>query len=186
MVAMQDGDGPPDFGYMSRAMTNLMEENIVDKNLRDWIIPDFSTTTVTDATVASITMMATMKEYFTFTFDLRCGIPRVTLEGTQEDWVKILSKLEKLKEYGVRTIAWYHLLRPIISMFVSAYDDPDAQANLDFWQKVAHRTGGGSGPTFLSGWITAFCVFDEKGNWIGQPFKKVCLLLFFSIFFRQC
>lgn len=84
----------------------------------------------------------------------------------------ILSKLEKLKQYGVYTIAWYHLLRPIISMFASAYDDPNAQANLDFWQKVAHRSGGGSGPTFLSGWITAFCVFDEQGKWMGQPFKK--------------
>jgi hypothetical protein len=159
---------------MSGAMTKIMEENIIDKDLRDWIIPDFSTTTVTDATVASITMMATMKEYFSYTFDLRCGIPRVTLEGTQEDWVKILSRLEKLKEYGVYTIAWYHLLHPIISMFVSAYEHPNAQTNLDLWQKVAHHSGGGSGPTFLSGWITAFCVFNEQGIWMGQPFKKAC------------
>lgn len=161
---------------MSRAMIEVMEENIVDKDMRNWITPDFSTTTVTDATVASITMMATMKEYFSYTFDLRCGIPRVTLEGTQEDWVKILSKLGKLKEYGVPTIAWYYLLHPIISMFISAYDDPSAQTNIDFWQKVAHQSGGGSGPRFLSGWITAFCVFDEQGKWIGQPFKKVCSL----------
>jgi hypothetical protein len=55
---------------MSRAMIEVMEENIVDKDMRNWITPDFSTTTVTDATVASITMMATMKEYFSYTFDL--------------------------------------------------------------------------------------------------------------------
>lgn len=42
-------------------MTNLIEENIVDPSLREWIIPNFSNTTMTDTTVASIVMMATLK-----------------------------------------------------------------------------------------------------------------------------
>jgi hypothetical protein len=68
IFSVQDGPGlMPDFGQMSRVMTTLMEEHIVDPDLRDWIIPDFSTTTVTDTTVASIAMMATMKEYFSYT-----------------------------------------------------------------------------------------------------------------------
>jgi len=50
-----------DFGSMSRQMGDLIQENIVDDGLREWIIPDFSTTTVTDTTVASMIMMATLK-----------------------------------------------------------------------------------------------------------------------------
>jgi len=80
--------------------------------------------------------------------------------------------LEKLKEYGLQTIAWYHLLRPVVARFVQAFDAPNAQENLDFWQKVCHYEGGGSGPRYISGWITAFCVFDVKGAWMGNKFKE--------------
>lgn len=114
-----------------------------------------------------------MQEYFDYRFSLMCGIPRVTLEGEKKDWQLILDRLEKLKEYGEETTAWYNLLVPIISRFVRAFDDPDAQENLDFWQKVAHHQGGGSGPTYLAGWITAFCVFNDQGKWIGHPIGKV-------------
>lgn len=102
-----------------------------------------------------------------------CGIPRVTLEGTKQDWESILTRLEKLKQYGPETTAWYHLLLPVISRFVKAFDEPEGQENLDFWQKVAHYQGGGSGPTWLAGWINAFCVFDVKGRWTGNPISHV-------------
>ena len=103
-----------------------------------------------------------------------CGIPRVTLEGEKKDWESILARLEKLKQYGKETTTWYHLLLPVISRFVGAFDNLDAEENLDFWQKVAHYQGGGSGPTWLSGWINAFCVFSEKGKWMGHPIGEVC------------
>ncbi|KAF8558737.1 hypothetical protein OG21DRAFT_1595051, partial [Imleria badia] len=142
---------------MASQMTKLMQEHIIDKSIREWILPNFSTTTATDNATSAIVMMGTMKEYFSYTFGLMCGIPRVTLEGEKGDWEDILRRLKRLKKYGVQTIAWYHLLRPVLSHFVSAYEDPTSPKNLDFWNKVAHFTGGGSGPSYLSGWITAFC-----------------------------
>ncbi|EGO21326.1 hypothetical protein SERLADRAFT_373126 [Serpula lacrymans var. lacrymans S7.9] len=160
-----------DFGAISRQMTELMEENIVDPSLRDWIMPQFSTTTLTDTTTYAMVMMATMKEYFDYGIYLMCGIPRVTLEGEKQDWENILTRLERLKEFGVQTIAWYHMLRPIITRFIAAYDNPDGQENRKFWSKVAHYESFGSGPPTLSGWITAFCVFNEEGAWRGTVFK---------------
>lgn len=50
-----------DFGSMARTMVDLMDENIVDPTLREWILPKFSTTTITDTTVSCMIMMATMK-----------------------------------------------------------------------------------------------------------------------------
>ncbi|KAI9566730.1 hypothetical protein HD554DRAFT_2174163 [Boletus coccyginus] len=172
IVSSKDNRWTMDPASMASQMTKLMQEHIVDKSLREWILPSFSTTTATDNATSAIVMMGTMKEYFSYTFCLKCGIPRVTLEGEKRDWEDILHRLERLKEYSVQTIAWYHLLRPILSHFVSAYDDPTSLKNLDFWNKVAHFTGGGSGPSYLSGWITAFCVFDEQGRWQGNTFDE--------------
>jgi hypothetical protein len=103
------------------------------------------------------------QEYFDYSFSLLCSIPRVTLEGEKSDWQNIISRLEKLQEFGSETTAWCQLLLPVISRFVSAFGKPDSQENLDFWRKVAHLRRGGSGPTWIAGWINAFCVFDEKG-----------------------
>jgi hypothetical protein len=97
---------------------------------------------------------------------LLCGIPSVTLEGEKSDWEKLLARLEKLEEFGVETSAWAALLRPIFRKFIRAFDgEPDT----DFWGRVCHYSSGGSGPTYLSGWITAFCVWNNEGKWQGPP-----------------
>ncbi|KAL4063612.1 hypothetical protein V8B97DRAFT_2106052 [Scleroderma yunnanense] len=172
IVSLKDNRYTMDPGGMASQMTKLMQEHIIDKSLREWILPSFSTTTTTDNATSAIVMMGTMKEYFSYKFGLLCGIPRVTLEGEKRDWEDIVHRLERLKKYGVQTIAWYHLLRPILSHFISAYDDPTSLKNLDFWNKVAPFTGGGSGPRYLSGWIIAFCVFNEQGRWQGNSFDE--------------
>ncbi|KAH7922265.1 hypothetical protein BV22DRAFT_1037655 [Leucogyrophana mollusca] len=161
-----------DFGKMSRQMTLKLHENVVDQSLCDWVLPTFSTTTITDTTVYAMVMMATLKEYFSYKFSLCCGIPSVTLDGEKADWEAILTRLEKLKEYGSEAVAWHRLLRPLISRFVEAFDNPDGPENVDFWGRVAHYKSAGSGPTWLSGWITAFCAFDTKGQWQGPPINE--------------
>lgn len=161
------------FGQLAEEMTRKVEENILDPSLRSWALPDFSTTTPTDTIVSSVILMSTLKEYFEYEVMFGCGVPRVTLEGEKSDWEKILSRLEKLKEFGLQTIAWYHLLHPIISRFVAAFDNPDSPENLDFWGKVCLSEVGASDMTHMSGWITAFCVWNQDGKWMGNKFKIV-------------
>ncbi|KAJ7888436.1 hypothetical protein B0H14DRAFT_3856072 [Mycena olivaceomarginata] len=156
-----------DFGRLAQEMIDLIEKNVVDPSLRAWALPDFSATTANDTTVGSIVLMATLKAYVGYTFcSITCGIPRATLEGEKDDWEKI-RRLEKLKEFGLETIAWYHLLVLVISRFVQAFDDPDALSNVSFWQRVAHFECGECGPSYYSGWITAFCAFNDDGKWLG-------------------
>ncbi|KAF7377317.1 hypothetical protein MSAN_00152300 [Mycena sanguinolenta] len=162
-----ESEGPLDFALLSRQMGEMIHKNVVDPALREWILPQFSTTTLTDTTVGSMLMMATMKKYFDYRMGIMCGIPRVTLEGERQDWELILHRLEKLKEYGLQTIAWYHLLFPVISQFVKAFDEPHSRENLDFWAKVTCDETFGYGGHQWSGWITAFCVFSGEGYWRG-------------------
>ena len=158
-----------DYADMAKQMTQLIEKNIVDPSLRTWITPSFTTTTATDVVVASVIMMATLQSYFEYRFSLRCGIPHVTLLGKKDDWEQIVRRIEKLKEYGPETTAWYHLLKPVVSRFARAFDNDvaDSADNREFWNGVVHWRPGGSGPTYLSGWLTAFCAFSHKGKWLG-------------------
>lgn len=75
----------------------------------------------------------------------------MTLEGEKADWEKIMARINKLPTFGEEAEEWYKLLVPVISRFVTAFDGPAWAENNDFWQKIAHRSGGGSGPTYLSG-----------------------------------
>ena len=93
-----------------------------------------------------------------------CGIPSITLEGTKADWQDILSRVDKFDSFGEEPTKWAGLLRPVLGRFVAAFDAPETP-DRDFWGKICHYESGGSGPDYLSGWITAFCVWSSKGKW---------------------
>ena len=115
--------------------------------------------------------------YFDYKIILQCGIPSVTLEGEKSDWERLLTRLDKLDSFGEEPKVWAALLRPILTRFVRAFDgEPD----VEFWSRVCHYHRYGSGTSYLSGWITAFCVWSDKGKWQGpslsEPPKPIWLM----------
>lgn len=179
-------DGATIFGYdfqrFIRMMNDMITENIVDPELREWILPSFTTTTETDRIVAAVMMMGTLQKFFDFKLNMMCGLPSVTLLGEKSDWEDILLRLERLKTYGKQCIQWYQLLVPVIKRFIQTFDAPHSSSTRDFWQKISHYTSNGSGPTWYSGWITAFCFWDGEGrshhrNWFDQHPKEKGLIL---------
>ena len=149
-----------DWDFFSDEIVKLMDDQLVDKELKDWIMPTFSTTTRVDSTVSAILMMATLKQYFSYTADMRCGIPHVTLEGTKADYQSILSRLDKLDTWDTKTRAWGRMLKPILKKLVAVFD---GDVDLDFWGHIVSERHLGSGGSFLGGWITAFCAISENG-----------------------
>ncbi|KAF0687045.1 Aste57867_21184 [Aphanomyces stellatus] len=154
-----------DYGRLASRFIGEMEDHLVDPTLGEWVLPGFSTTTDHDRIVGSVVMMATMKKFFDFKMMLSCGIPTVTLLGTVEDWVAIRTRVDALLQYGPQMTEWVGLLSPILDQFVNA-----AKGTVDtiFWQRICNYIAGGSGPSYLSGWITAFSVFDADGKWQGS------------------
>lgn len=153
----------PDFGAMALQMTALIDQNVVDKELRSWIMPKFSTTTETDDVVAAILMMGAMEKYFSYVM-CACGIPSVTLLGEREDWVMIVEKLEKLHRLGDEPARFAQLLRPILNHFVASFDRPESPEIRSFWDRCAHRDDRMSGKDYLCGWLSVFCFWDENGK----------------------
>ncbi len=102
----------------------------------------------------------------------------MTLLGVREDWVEIRQRLEMLPKLGSEPTDFYQLLKPILSHFLESFKSPEVQETKDFWQNIAHQSGG-SGPHYLCGWITAFCFWDQDGKSMyarnGGPSGKVKL-----------
>ncbi|KAK4062541.1 uncharacterized protein Triagg1_9911 [Trichoderma aggressivum f. europaeum] len=159
-----------DFDTLARAFTDLIQENVTDPDLKSWMLPNFSTTTTEDVTTTAIIMMATVKSYFECIGRGGCGFPSVTLLGERADWVNLLGKVAKIATYGEELSAWSTILTKVMEKMVETFDKPDSRTTKDFWMRAAHHNGSdGSGTVGLpSGWITAFCYWDAKGEKIYQ------------------
>ena len=95
---------------------------------------------------------------------ITCGVPSVTLLGEKADWLRLLARLDRLPTLGDEPAAWAEMLRPILMRFAAAFDgSPD----VTFWEHVVNRNDEVCGLDILSGWITAFCVWDEDGKWLA-------------------
>ena len=130
---------------------------------------DFSTTTPVERIASQITLMESMKSYFDYlAVRLGCGIPSVTLQGTPDDWRAVLSKTQKLGQYGLSE--WTQSLEPILNEFVKT---AEGKPNQRFWQEIVKkqrvdglatvRPCSGDRPTMLDGWILKFFP-TEYGN----------------------
>ncbi|ODM94104.1 hypothetical protein Ocin01_12578 [Orchesella cincta] len=148
------------YGKLIQLLGKKIDENLVDSEVKDWILPNFSTTTENDRVSIGVVFMATFKKYFDYRIMLSSAIPHITLEGTVEDWKDIQERLEKLKEYNLEQ--WCNMLYPVIGEFVSA---KEGHVDLEFWKRIVHYQGG-SGSNQVSGWITVFAVFDKDGSWL--------------------
>ncbi|CDO71951.1 hypothetical protein BN946_scf184940.g98, partial [Trametes cinnabarina] len=102
--------------------------------------------------------------YFTYRIVIICGIPTITLLGTQSDWLSLLRRLDRLPTLGPEPAAWARMLRPVLRRFVEVFDNPE-QPDLEFWRSVVYRRQEMCGQDDLSGWLTAFCVWNHNGVW---------------------
>lgn len=97
-------------------------------HLTELLTCNFSTTTSLEKVASEITIMEAVKPYFEFIIiRIVCGIPEITLEGTPEDWEKLLHKARGLKEYKLDW--WISELEPLLEEFVKA---SKGEVNKDF------------------------------------------------------
>ncbi|HRP90330.1 MAG TPA: DUF4419 domain-containing protein [Edaphocola sp.] len=142
------------------------------KELTDILTADFTTTTPISKIVSQITVMETVKEYFNYkVFLMGCGIPRITIEGTTEDWEKVLAKTKYISKYKLEW--WTSELEPIIEQIIKA-----KKGNFDkkFWMNMvkAHTKKEYGSPTTIDGWIVKFFPYTKEGKKTNlKPIAKI-------------
>lgn len=141
--------------------TQQIKEQVGD-DLVDLLTCNFSTTTSLEKMVSEVTIMETMKPYFEFlVMRIVCGIPQITLEGTPEDWKKVLKKARKLKKYELEW--WISELEPLLEEFVKA---SKGKVDKDFWRNMFkyHSQKQYGAPNIIDGWIVKFFPYDKDGG----------------------
>jgi hypothetical protein len=139
----------------------------VGNELIDALSCNFSTTTATSKIASEITTMKSMESYFKFRVgQIICGIPEVRLEGTTQDWEKVLEKAQYLKKYQLDW--WIDELEPILKKFV---ETSQKKIDKDFWRNmfIVHPAGKGCGgePEKVNGWVVKFFPYDKEGQRFG-------------------
>ena len=132
------------------------------KELINILTSDFSTTTAIEKVASEITIMEAMEPYFEYVvMYIVCGIPEITLQGTTEDWQKILDKTRKLGAYDLKW--WTNELEPILKEFVNA-----SKGDIDkkFWRNMFkyHSQKKYGSSKIIYGLIFKFFPYDKDGK----------------------
>lgn len=141
----------------------------VSNDLVETLTCNFSTTTPVEKIASEITIMEATKSYFEFVMIMvACGIPEITLEGTTEDWEKVLNKAKGLKQYKLDW--WIPELEPILEEFVKA---SKGEVNKEFWRNMfkCHQPKGCGAPVTIDGWIVKFFPYNKEGK--RNELKKI-------------
>ncbi|KAF2663369.1 hypothetical protein BT63DRAFT_380145 [Microthyrium microscopicum] len=158
----------------------IMESFIKSKDrtnwLANWVSGRFSTTTNHDNATANALLFGNIRGMNTesknqYILSL-CTIPSITLKGTEQDWMKLLQKLDRLVEFGAEVAEYGRYLRPVLSGFVQTWKDSNSPIIRKFWSNILSNSLKPEGTRMvceppgspLSGWITAFMYWDSKGR----------------------
>ena len=76
-------------GWKSGRSSVRGSEKVIGPESHALIVSDFSTTGPTERAASEVVLMDCVQSYFSYRCDTLCGIPKITLEGTAEDWEKI-------------------------------------------------------------------------------------------------
>ena len=117
---------------------------------------DFSTTDPVTRAASRVVLMDALKEYFDYGMMCVCGIPRVTLAGTVDDWRDVRRRVEALAEHDLGW--WRDALLPLADRWV---ETASGRVDRAFWQQMYISISGYGGVEIVEGWVQR--LFPELG-----------------------
>ena len=136
--------------FFSQMRTNIYK-NINKPGYTTMMESDFTSSTSTDRIINSIMLMKAFEEYYHYVAELECGIPGVRMLGKEKDWVKLVNKLEKVKNFlepiddVLKLGGWFDRVRGVLENLLETYQgNPDK----DWWSRImdiqkSFGSGGG-------------------------------------------
>jgi len=129
----------------------LLAENIPEQTI-DVFIPKLSTTDQVSELALLMSFMDAASPYYDYRMRTLCGIPRIKLEGTKEDWEALINRAEGLRRRFAGLDEYFTNLASVLETISDAFN---GRIDEDFWMSIYKRNGGSGGP-YVQGWITSF------------------------------
>ena len=151
-----------DYNWFFNEMSKKISESLNVPEYVDAVTADFAVTSPVQKIVSQITLMSSLQEFFEYKCMLMCGIPSVEMIGTEEDWLKLQTKLKVLRtllepienDIGL-TAEWWSLVEDVFCKLLATYrGHPDKE----WWSRIVTEEipfGSGMSGGF-GGWITRF------------------------------
>jgi len=130
----------------------------IGEKTHDALVAKFTSTTPSSKAASEVVLMAAMKHYFSYGMQTECGIPEITLLGTEQDWIALRQRAETLGKLMMPEFEqyWMPALLPVLDKFLESYK---GQVDHGFWQsmvKLRHNGWGSGHRKFISGWVQIF------------------------------
>lgn len=146
--------GNPNWNRILGEFSDKIADHVGKK--RNLFLNDFSTSTFDSRMGSEVILMYAMSKYFSYEGRTMCGFPSITLEGTPEDWHKIVGRVQYLAEFILddddHLKTWVNRLLPVVQEFALA---AEGNVSTDFWRGF-YREDGGSGGPYVDGHMTSF------------------------------
>ena len=161
-------------------MKKYLGEKIVDI-----LTPDFTTSTYDSKIAGKISIMGSFKKYFDYKMKLcGCGLPYIILEGSAEDYRKIITKAKELSKYQ---FDWY--INRIIPHVEKMAEEKEGKIDIEYFKNMIQKDSvtqtrkGASGRKsyevqvdYICGWFLNFFAYYKFFNKI-QPFTEDKILV---------
>jgi len=148
----QLGSAKNDWAGCFKEWSQMVTANIGKTNT-DKLVPKFSTTGALEQALHELALMDCMKSYFEFRCRTCCGISKIKLLGTFEDWQILYEMVEALRDYELGW--WVDELLPILQKILKTYTGEEVDKI--FWYTIYKQwsTHGSGASTYVNGWITS-------------------------------
>ena len=147
---------------------NLLKETLKKININEEILnvlkEKFSTSTREEEIAINVTFLSIFKKYFKYSMDGTCGISKITIEGTIEDWNLLLNKIKEIGNLDVEITFWTNEIKKIVQKIIDTI--LTRRPDIDFFKKIVQNTDRSKEcqSDLINGWIIKFIPYDINNN----------------------
>jgi len=148
-----------DYNWLFEQFSKGIRQNIKAPEYVDVMQADFTTTTHDQLIASQIMLMSSLQKYFDFQMSTtRCGIPGVEMNGTLEDWKKLVKKTEDL-QLMLKPILGEDYFESELNVLKKLVDTYEGNPDKKWWSHILSwnvEYGSGARPSYWSGWMIDF------------------------------